>query len=86
VIQNDIGNQRSRTTIVAAITSKFPEHRASHVVIVEPPEAGLRERSAIMLSQIRTIDQSRLEEFCGALSSRRMIEVDQALRASLALD
>src|SRR3972149_3062024 len=85
VIQNDVGNELSRTTIVAAVTSRVPPKSYPYVVIVNAGEGGLRERSAVLLNQIRTVDQSRLEDRCGRLSSSRMSDIDEALRTSLGL-
>ena len=86
IVQNDVGNRVGRTTIVAAISSRLPARSYPHVVIVQPKESGLPGASAILLNQLRTIDQSRLEERSGRLPARRMADVDQALRISLGLD
>lgn len=60
VIQNDIGNEKSPTTIVAAISSTvklFPIN-----VKIEPHESGLDLSSIVKTSQILTIDKNRLEK------------------------
>jgi mRNA interferase MazF len=85
VVQNDTGNRVSPTTIVAAITSKLPPREFPHVVTVQPRESGLPSQSAVLLNQLRTIDQSRLQEQCGQLTVARMAEIDQALNVSLGL-
>ncbi len=85
VIQNDIGNEYSPITIVAAITSKFGEPPYPTEVIVEPGESGLHLRSAVVLNQIRSIDRQRLVRRLGHADSRTIDRVDQAIRISLGL-
>ena len=82
VIQNNIGNENSPTTIVAAITSRIKRPYPFHVDVTAA-ESGLRENSTILLEQIRTIPQDRLMQRCGQLSYNKMKEVDRALRLSL---
>src|SRR5580658_9475413 len=60
VIQNDIANQYSPITIVAAITSKFTEPPYPSEVILEAKESGLPLRSSVLLNQIRSVDRQRL--------------------------
>jgi len=97
VVQNDIGNQHSATTVVVAITRTIPPRPYPFTVIVEPAESGLLERSVVNCSQMATIQQagpiSRLRpprgesrvRAIGGLSSDKMKEVDQALKFNLAL-
>jgi mRNA interferase MazF len=86
VIQNDIGNQYSPLTIVAAITSKVSVDPFPVEVVVEPSEAsGLSKQSAIRLDQIRTIDRQRMVERLGAVDAGAMRKVDEAIKVSLGL-
>ncbi len=85
VIQNDIGNEYSPITIVAAITSRFDEPPYPTEVIMEPEESGLPVRSAVVLNQIRSIDRQRLVKRLGRASARTMDRVDQAIQISLGL-
>jgi len=84
VLQNDIGNQHSPLTIVAALTSNVLR-RGPINVLVHAPEGGLTVDSVILLNQIRTIDKRRLGKRLGVLRSATMKQVDQALMISLAL-
>lgn len=79
VIQNDIGNQTSPTTIIAAITSKIKKSYPFHVE-VSSAESGLPQDSTILLEQIRTIAQTRLIQHCDKLTSRKMNEVDRSTK------
>jgi mRNA interferase MazF len=83
VIQNDIGNEKAPTTIVAAISSSVRIYPMN--VQINPPEGGLDHPSIIMTSQILTISKERLEKRLGRLSKDRLDDVDRAIKLSLAL-
>lgn len=97
IVQQDVGNQYSPTTVVVAITRTLPPRPYPFVVVVEPEESGLPARSAINCSQIATIQKdepgSRLRPWpgehevhpIGRLSERKMAEVNQALGYNLGL-
>lgn len=84
ILQNDIGNQRSPLTIVAAITSNV-QRRGPIGVIVKAPEGGLTVESTILLNQIRSIDHRRLLKRLGTLKPDTMRAVEHALQISLGL-
>jgi mRNA interferase MazF len=83
VIQNDIGNEKAPTTIVAAISSSVRVYPMN--VQINPPEGGLDHTSIIKTSQILTISKERLEKRLGRISRDSMDEVDKAIKLSLAL-
>jgi len=83
VIQNDIGNEKAPTTIVAAISSSVRIYPMN--VQINPPEGGLDHPSIIMTSQILTISKKRLEKRLGRLSKDRLDDVAIAIKLSLAL-
>jgi len=85
IIQNDIGNRHSPTTIVAAC-SKADVKPYPFVVSVTRQESGLPKDCKINLSAILSIDKSFLSDKCGELSKEKMAEVDEAIKKSLALD
>lgn len=58
IVQNDVGNRNSPTTVVAAITRTIPPKPYPFVVIIEPEEGGLSERSVVNCSQVATIQSS----------------------------
>ncbi len=81
VIQNDIGNEKAATTIVAAISGSirlFPMN-----VKVDPPEGGLKSPSIVKTSQILTVSKERIEKRFGRLRPETMKEVDKAIKLSL---
>jgi len=86
VVQNDVSNQYSSLTIVAAMTSKVSDVTYPVEVIVEPAAVnGLSARSAIRLDQIRTVDRRRLIKRLGTVGNETMKRVDQAIKISLGL-
>ena len=86
VIQNDVGNQVSRSTIVAALTSNLRTAELPVGVLVEPEESGLPQRSVVHLGRIATVDKGRLRDRVGALSRGALARVDQAILVSLGLE
>lgn len=83
ILQNDMGNRFSPTTIVAPITSKKPNtHFPTHVRV---DIKGLVSGSVVLLEQIRTIDKSRLDEYVGKLDKNLMGKVDHAIITSLGI-
>jgi mRNA interferase MazF len=85
IIQNDIGNQYSPVTIVAAITSKFYLPPYPTEVVMESLDSGLNQRSAVALNQIRSVDRQRLIKRIGRASADVMGRVDRAIQISLGL-
>ena len=86
IIQNDIGNEYSPTTIVAPITSKLFSKQFPTNVEIDKNNSPLREKSTILLNQIRAIDKSRIIKNYGKLSSKKLKEVNEALMNSLGLE
>jgi len=84
VIQNDISNQYSPITIVAAVSSHFSNPPHPREVIL-PAKSGFPKPSAVILNQIRSVDRKRLIKRLGALDAATMQRVDHALMISLGL-
>ncbi|MBI4337475.1 MAG: type II toxin-antitoxin system PemK/MazF family toxin [Chloroflexi bacterium] len=84
VIQNDVGNRYSPTTIVAAMTTAA-ERPYPFTVDIPATESGLPRDGTVNLSAIMTVDKGRLVNHCGTLSAERMRQVDAALMRSLGL-
>jgi mRNA interferase MazF len=98
VVQHDLGNQFSPTTVVAAITTTVPPRPFPFVVVIEPAQSGLPAVSAVNCAQLATIQKdgpaSRLRprkgetqvRSIGRLGPQTMGLVDAALRYNLGLD
>ena len=83
IIQNDVGNAHSPTTIIAIVTSRktkanLPTHHWLNVDF-------LLMKSMVELEQIRTIDKSRLGQYLGQVSNLEMAEIDKKIKISLSV-
>jgi mRNA interferase MazF len=86
IIQNDVSNQYSPITIVAAISSQFGDPPHPREVLVGPGRTtGLSHPSAVILNQIRSIDRQRLLKRIGRIDGATIRRLDDALRISLGL-
>lgn len=86
VIQNDIGNKKSPTVIVAMITSSlYKMDLPTHVLIYDGIN-GLQRDSVVLLEQIQTIDKKRLKSYVGRLSSNTMNNIENALLKSFGIN
>ena len=85
VIQNDIGNTYSPTTIVAAITSQIKRAKLPTHVEIKKDKSHLDRDSVILCEQLRTIDKKRLSEKIGQLDSATMSKINKALGISIDL-
>jgi mRNA interferase MazF len=97
IIQQDLGNQYSPTTVVAAITRRLPPKPYPFIVVLEPEDSELGQRCVVNCAQLTTIQQagseSRLRpprnqeqlEPIGRLGPGKMAEVDRALKYNLGL-
>lgn len=85
ILQNDIGNKYSPTTIVAAITSRIKKAKLPTHVELSSAQYNLEKDSVILLEQIRTIDKRRLKEKITRLDDETMLRINAALEISLGL-
>lgn len=89
VIQNDIGNKHSPTTIIVPISRRKDNIGQPTQVVLEKhmQESGMKFiDGVIMTEQIRTVDKSRIKSpVVGALLPEAMHLVDRALAISIGL-
>jgi len=85
IIQNDVGNRYSPTTIVAPLTTTFSVRVYPTEVRVRAGAGGVTRDSSILLNQIKAIDKRRLERCVGQLDTATMQQVDEAIKISLGL-
>ncbi|HEY4543975.1 MAG TPA: type II toxin-antitoxin system PemK/MazF family toxin [Tissierellaceae bacterium] len=83
ILQNNVGNKYSPTTIVAAITSQTNKAKLPTHVPIKGQEYGLPKDSVVLLEQVRTIDKKRLREKIGKFDKNVMEDVDSALCKSM---
>ena len=82
VIQNDVWNEHSPTTIIAFVTSRRKKKLPTHVQL---HCRNLARTSTVMLEQIRTVSVNRIGSYIGTLGRRDMSSIDQALKISLGI-
>lgn len=80
IVQNDIGNIYSPTTVILPLTSRMhkKESLSTHVILEDV--VGLNKPSVSMAEQIRTIDKKRLREYLGYVPK---IIMDTTIRESI---
>lgn len=81
VVSDDVFNHsRIATVVVCALTTNL--HRASEPgnVLLEPGEGSLPRQSVVVVSQIDSVDKSRLGERIGSLSAARVDRILAGLR------
>jgi mRNA interferase MazF len=81
VVQDDVFNHsRVATVVVCALTSNL--HRAAEPgnVLLDAGEGSLPRRSVVVVSQVSSVDKSRLGARLGALSEERVEQVIAGLR------
>ena len=84
IIQNDIGNKHSDSTIIAYISHTKKQYPI--VVNFEGHESGLTDGGSVDLGRIMTIPKSMLKNKRGHLSTLKIPRVNDAIKASLGLD
>jgi mRNA interferase MazF len=87
VVQHDRFNRSAiSTTVIVAITSNLRLAALPGNVRLSRGEAGLPRASVVNVSQIRTIDRTRLAERVGLLGAPRIREVLKGLTLLLGTD
>jgi len=81
VLSHDVFNERSGTVIAVAITSQEP--RAGFPLTLESKAAGLKKRSWIKISQIRTLSVDRIGTRLARASEEELVRVLDGLNEIL---
>lgn len=83
IVQNNIGNKFSPTTIVVPITTKKKNknYMPTHIKVNRLKE--LSKDSVVLCEQILTINQKDLDKPIGKLNRRKMSEINVALVVSI---
>lgn len=82
IIQNNVGNENGPTTVVAAISSVVKKmYLPTHILL--DPSCGLREKSIVMLEQVKTVDKKDLMEHVGEITDKATIE---AIKRGIAIE
>lgn len=84
VIQNDIGNHFSPTTIVCSITSTEKKNLPTHLFIGK--SGGLHKESTVLCEQIQTVNKNDLKHYVGFISDQDILkELDNKILISLGI-
>ena len=81
VVQDDVFNHsRISTVVVCALTTNLAKAKEPGNVLLEPAEGDLPRQSVVVVSQIRSVEKTRLGERIGALSEARVDQILGGLR------
>ncbi len=81
VVSEDVFNHsRISTVVVCALTSNLSRAKEPGNVLLDVGEGSLAKQSVVIVSQIASIDKSRLGERIGALSGERVDQILDGLR------
>jgi mRNA interferase MazF len=81
VVQDDLFNHsRIATVVVCALTSNLQRANEPGNVLLEVGEGNLPEQSVVVVSQISSVDKTRLGERIGSLSATRVEQILAGLR------
>jgi mRNA interferase MazF len=86
IIQNNVGNEKSPTTIIAPITSVHSKAKIPTHIWLAKATSGLSVNSMVLLEQIRTIDKSRLIHYMGEIQKGEQRLIDEAIKISLGVN
>ncbi len=85
IIQNNLANRVSQTTIVTIITGNPKVKQLPVVVEIEPGRTGLDKISYVNLGHIYTIDRKSLLRKLGTVPSTIMQKIEEAINISLGM-
>ena len=84
ILQNDVGNKYSPTTIVSPITTAIKKRALPvHVPVFSN---RLHKNSMVLCEQVQVIDKSRLGKMLCRISNKTLAEVDKALAVSVGIN
>ncbi len=84
VVQNDIGNKYSPTTVIIPISSKNKIQLPTHINLYE--YNFLDYNSVALVEQIRVIDKTRLVKCLGKLSDADIKKIELSLMIELSIN
>lgn len=85
IIQNNIGNKYSPTTIIVPLTTEIKKANMPTHAVIEKNGTGLQHDSMALCEQVRTIDKRRLKDRVGCASDMTLKKVFSAYMANFAV-
>jgi mRNA interferase MazF len=87
VVQNNLGNQKSPTTIIAPITKSQTKAVIPTHLHIGKAGGCLREESMVLFEQVRTIDKERIKRKLGHLNDALFKDkIDECLEVSVGIN
>ena len=86
ILQNNIGNSKSPTTIIAPITKQTDGFKILPIHIKIKAFDKTIKNSIVLLEQIRTIDKSRLKGYVCTIDSEDLKKINKGICISLNLE
>jgi len=81
VVQDDVFNRsRIATVVVCALTTRLAKASEPGNVLLDVGEGDLPQQSVVVVSQIASVEKTRLGERIGALSQERVDQILDGLR------
>ena len=81
IFQTDLLNKNEHpSTIVLPITTNIKENMKLLRVSLDEKDTNLNKPSAILIDQIRSIDNSRLKKNIGSVSKQNQLEINKAIK------
>lgn len=81
IIQDDVFNRsRLTTVIVCALTSNLNRASEPGNVMLDVGEGGLTKRSVVVVSQVSSVEKTRLGALIGTLSDERVEQILNGMR------
>lgn len=85
IVQNNLGNKYSPTTIIAPITNKLNDKNKLPTHIKLKREDGMKLDSIVLLEQLRVIDKRRLRKYITHLNEYKIWQINSAMLISLGI-
>lgn len=83
IIQNDVGNQHSPTTVVVPLTSQNKKGIPTHVSLL--PEDGVIKPSTALCEQPFVVDKNRLMKKLGSLKENKVEDINRKIMFNLGI-
>ena len=86
IVQNDLGNKYSTTTIIVPFTKRIEnENRIPTHIIVEQ-FGKMYYKGTIMTEQIKVLDKRKLKHYIDQLPEEYVTKVNEAMKIAIGLD
>ena len=86
VVQNEIGNQHSPTTIVCPLTSQIKNLSVTHVSLT-PKDCGVIKDSVVLCEQLRVIDKVRIKKKLGEINNlSKIIDINKKIMIAVGIN